>query len=92
MAEPTSAEHCELAFAEGLALSDGAEVALEDYARVLTASVRAEAVRDEAGGGRITAVRVVAPASSPTADQRRDIEDFARGLAEAGGGLGLGWG
>jgi hypothetical protein len=92
MAEPTRAEDCDLAFAEGLAVGDGAEVALEDYARVMTAALRAEAVRDEAAGGRVTAVRVIAPASPPTADQHRDIEDFARGLAEAGGGLGLGWG
>jgi hypothetical protein len=92
VAEPTRAEHCELAFGEGLALSDAGEVALEDYARVMMAAARAEAVRDEDGGGRITAVRVVAPSSPPTADQRRDIEDFARGLAEQGGGLGLGWG
>ena len=47
MAEPTRAEHCDLTFGEGLTLSDAGEVALEDYARVLTAAVRAEAVRGD---------------------------------------------
>jgi hypothetical protein len=92
VAEPTRSEHCELTFGEGLAMSDGGEVALEDYARVLTAAVRADAIRGDALGARVTAVRLLAPSSPPTADQHRDIEDFARGLAAEGGGLGLGWG
>jgi hypothetical protein len=91
VAEPTRTEHCELVFREGLALSDGGEVALEDYARVLTAAARADAVRGEGTGARVTGVRVVAPSSPPTDDQQRDIEDFARGLEAEGGGPGLGW-
>lgn len=91
MAELTRAEHCDLTFGEGLTLSDAGEVALEDYARVLTAAVRAEAVRGNTTPARIIAVRLVGPPSPPSAAQHRDIEDFARGLAAEGGGLGLGW-
>ena len=91
MAEPEGVEHCELTFAEGLALGDAALVALEDYARVLTAAVGAEAVRDEQAGGRVIAVRVVGPKARPSAAQHRDIEDFARGLAAENAGSGLGW-
>lgn len=72
-------------------MSEAGEVALEDYARVLTAAVRAEAVRDDATESRVTAVRLVGPSAPPTAAQKRDIEDFARGLVADGGGLGLGW-
>jgi hypothetical protein len=66
-------------------------VALEDYARVLTAAVRAEAIRGDAAGAKVTAVRVEGPGSPPSAAEQRDIEDFAKGLAAEGGGLGLGW-
>jgi hypothetical protein len=80
-----------MAFAEGLVLSDAGEVALEDYARVVTLAVRAEAVRGDAHAARVTGLRLVSPASPPSAAQHRDIEDFARGLAAHDGGLGLGW-
>ncbi len=36
MPETDAVEQCDLSFAEGLALGDAGEVALEDYARVLT--------------------------------------------------------
>jgi hypothetical protein len=91
VAEPQIVEDCELTFGEGLVLSEAGEVALEDYARVLTTAVRAEAVRDGASGSRITSVRIVGSPSSPSVDQHRDIEDFARSLAAEAGGLGLGW-
>jgi hypothetical protein len=91
VAGSTRAAHCDLTFGEGLALSDAGEVALEDYARVLTAAIRAEALRGDPTDVRITAVRLVGGASPPSADQHRDIEDFARGLAAQGSGLGLGW-
>jgi hypothetical protein len=90
---PESPENgpCEVSLGEGLLLGDAGEVALEDYARVLTASLRAEAVRGGAAGGPVTAVRLVAPRRPPSDDQRRDIEDFARGLATQDAGAGLGW-
>lgn len=91
MPETDDVEHCELAFAEGVALGDAGEVALEDYARVLTAAAGAEAVRGERAGGRVIAVRVLRPKAKPSAAERRDIEDFARGLAAESAGSGLGW-
>lgn len=91
MPETDTVEHCDLAFAEGLALGDAGEVALEDYARVLTAATAALAIRGEQAGGRVTAVRVVGPKAKPSVAEHRDIEDFARGLAAESAGAGLGW-
>lgn len=91
MPETDAVEHCDLSFAEGLALGDAGEVALEDYARVLTGAASAEAIRGDQPGGRVTAVRVVGPRVKPSVAQHRDIEDFARGLAAESAGSGLGW-
>jgi hypothetical protein len=91
VAGSTRAVHCDVNFGEGLALSDAGEVALEDYARVLTAAIRAEALRGDPTDVRITAVRLVGGPNAPSTAQHRDIEDFARGLAAQSGGLGLGW-
>jgi hypothetical protein len=91
MAEPRRAGHCKLIFGEEFVLGDAGEVALEDYARVVTAAVSAEVLREDAAGVRVTAVRLVEPSTPPSAAQLRDVEDFARGLAAEGGGLGLGW-
>jgi len=91
VAEPEVAPPCELAFGEALDLADASEVALEDYARVLTSSLRAEAIRRGSAEGPIIAVRLFAPAALPSAAQRRDVLDFARGLALQGAGSGLGW-
>ena len=91
MPETGAVEPCELIFAESLALGDAGEVALEDYARVLTAATGAEAIRDEQAGGRVRAVRLVGQKATPSAAQHRDIEDFARGLAALSTGSGLGW-
>jgi hypothetical protein len=91
VAEPAVPEACELTFDDSLPLGDSAEVALEDYARVLTAAAGAEAVRSNAAGARVIGVRLVQPAVSPSREARRDIEDFARGLAAENGGAGLGW-
>jgi len=91
VADSERAEQCELTFGEGFALSDAGEVALEDYARVLTSALRAEAVRGGDSGLRITSVRLYGAPSPPSVDQHQDIEAFARGLAEEPSGLGLGW-
>jgi len=91
VADPRPAPDCEVVFVEALALNDAGEVALEDYSRVLTRATRAEAMRNQAAGARVTGVRLFAPSSSPSSAQHRDIEDFARGLASQGGGSGLGW-
>jgi hypothetical protein len=66
-------------------------VALEDYARAVTKAGRAEAVRSEAAPAEVIGVRLFAPALGPSSEARRDIEDFARGLAVERGGPGLGW-
>ena len=92
MAESASADPCELTFAEGLPLGDAAEVALEDYARVLTAAAGAEAVRSQGdSSSKVTGVRLLGKTGRPSPQARRDIEDFARGLAAQDGGSGLGW-
>jgi hypothetical protein len=80
----------DLAFQAGYALQDPAEVALEDYARVLTRSRAAEAIR--AGeSGPVTGVHVCGTASGPKPGAREDIEGFARDMALHGAGGGLGW-
>jgi hypothetical protein len=91
VAERKAAEPCELAFGEGFVLADASEVALEDYARVLTSSLRAEAVRDGRAEGPIIAVRLFGASAAPSAAELRDVLDFARGLALQGAGSGLGW-
>jgi hypothetical protein len=81
-----SGESREVAFGGALPLSASAAVALEDYARVLTGSSAALAllVGDLVRGVRLDGAPTVSDA------QGRDIEAFARSLAEGGQG-GLGW-
>jgi hypothetical protein len=79
----------DLAFQTAYALDDLAEIALEDYARVLARAEGAEAVRG--GDERVSGVRLRNTSEPPSAAARRDIEDFARDLAGRGGGSGLGW-
>jgi hypothetical protein len=67
------------------------EVALEDYARVLTRAESAEALHHDAEPDRVGGVRLRGPAAEVTPSLRADIEDFARDLASRGGGNGLGW-
>jgi hypothetical protein len=90
LARHAPADPCALTFAEGLSLGEAAEVALEDYARVVSAAPGAEVVKDEAEE-RVTGVRLLGPGERPSPEACRDIEDFARGLAAEHGGWGLGW-
>ena len=85
--EPAS----ELRFETGYPIDSPAEVALEDYARVLTRAEAACALRAEGAPERVTGVRIAAAEAALTAAVRKDIEDFARDLARRGGGSGLGW-
>jgi hypothetical protein len=78
----------ELEIAPALRLSDASEVALEDYARALTGARRAEARRD---GDAVVAVRLSGLAREIVPAAKRDVLDFARGLAVRDGGPGLGW-
>ena len=81
----------ELRLPEPLALSESAEVALEDYAREVTRSERALALRGAPGDAPVQALRLFGLAREPEEDARRDILAFARALAEASGSAGLGW-
>jgi hypothetical protein len=81
-----SGQSRQLAFRSSLPLSASATVALEDYARVLTGSDGALALHD---GDVVSGVRLDG-ARAVSEDQGRDIEAFARSLAEGGQG-GLGW-
>ena len=71
-------------------LDEAAEVALEDYARVLTRSRAAEALRADDDPATVRGVHVCALGAAVTAPLLRDLEDFARSLLTGRGG-GLGW-
>jgi hypothetical protein len=88
---PPALHDAEVRFAAPYAMDASAEVALEDYARVLARAAEAEALRPEEEPPRVAGVRLVAPRAELTAGIRRDIEAFARDLADRGGGNGLGW-
>ncbi len=85
----------EIRFGEPLALEPAAELALEDYARVLLGGRHAEALRDEPpppgyDGGPLVGVHVCDPANV----ERRaelDVEAFARALAVSAPPSRLGW-
>lgn len=91
MAEPACGEPFELMFDDGVRLADAAEVALEDYARALTAAAGAVAVKRGESEAEVIGVKLLGPALGATPEARRDIQDFARGLAAQGEGPGLGW-
>jgi hypothetical protein len=84
-------EPIELRLPEPLRLSESAEVALEDYAREVTRSERALALRGEDAGAPVVALRLLGLAAPPDDSARRDVLAFARELANAGDGGGLGW-
>jgi hypothetical protein len=73
-------------------VGEGAEVALEDYARALTRALSAEAVRADDGATLrgVHGCGVADPEAAGAPALRRDIEDFARSLVTGTGG-GLGW-
>jgi hypothetical protein len=82
---------CELTFDRSYALPEPAEVALEDYARVLLRAGGAEALRASDDPGRVRGLRIDSPRGLLTDALRVDIEAFARELTRAAGGGGLGW-
>jgi hypothetical protein len=71
----------DLPLPEGLALSDEAEVALEDYARERTGSREAQALRAAARDAPVTALRLRGLADEPSETARQDVAAFARELA-----------
>jgi hypothetical protein len=80
----------ELAFSRPYHLGPAAEVALEDYARVLARAAMAEVLEAPGEPGGLRGVRLLRPAVDPDQAVRDDVEAFARELA-APAGEGLGW-
>ena len=87
----TSPAALDLRFKAGYPIDEPGEVALEDYARVLTKAASAEGLRDPAEPLMITGVRVLGLGAAPTPALFTDLEDFARGLVSGAPGGGLGW-
>ena len=90
MSKASAPDAFELPFRTTYALSEGGEVALEDYARVLAQAEGAEALRSKSDPALVRGVRLLATAATLTEALARDIEDFAQGLAQ-GRTDGLGW-
>ena len=86
---PPREEWYDLAFHGTYGLDDAGEMALEDYARVISRAQGAEAVRG--ADRKVSAIRLREPAGTVSEAAARDVEDFARDLAVRGGGSGLGW-
>ena len=78
-----------VSFAEPHPMDDPSEVALEDYARVLTRARAAEAVRAETADA-IAGVHLCGPEQPPSPAVLADLEGFARSL-DSGPSGGLGW-
>jgi len=78
-----------VSFGEAHPMDEASEVALEDYARVLTRARAAEAVPAAGVPGMIEGVHLCG-ASQPSPAAIADIEGFARSLL-AGRAGGLGW-
>ena len=81
----------ELRFAAGYPIDEPGEVALEDYARVLTKAATAEGIRDGSDPRRVTGVRLDGLAATPAPALLGDLEDFARSLVADPSSGGLGW-
>ena len=79
----------DVTFASPCVLEPPAQVALEDYARALTAAAGAEA--RVLSTGAIEGVHLCGLSATVAPAVTRDIEDFARDLAAASPGGGLGW-
>jgi hypothetical protein len=71
-------------------MDEPSEVALEDYARVLTRAQAAEAVPAQGAPGTVQGVHLCGAGQPPSAANVGDIEGFARSLLAARAG-GLGW-
>jgi hypothetical protein len=76
-----------VSFAQPYPMDDAAEVALEDYARVLARARAAEAVRAE---DAVSGVHLCGAPAPPSSSVLADLEGFARSLSGGPSG-GLGW-
>ena len=79
-----------VSFREAHPMDEPSEVALEDYARVLTRAQAAEAVPASGAAGMVVGVHLCGPSEPPAPAAIADIEGFARSLL-AGRAGGLGW-
>jgi hypothetical protein len=79
----------EISFTLPCALEPASQVALEDYARVLTGAANADVV--EQAPREVSGVHLCGLSAAITPIAERDITDFARELAAALPGGGLGW-
>lgn len=98
MIEDPSTGCRELRFAAGVTLEPAAELALEDYARVLTrarhAEVRRAAELPAASGGvpaAVVGVHLCDPEVACDGQPAADVEAFARDMAARSEANGLGW-
>ncbi len=81
----------DLSFQGGYPLSEGAEVALEDYAHVVARARGAEAIRASDDPSMVKGVHVCGLGTALSQALVTDIEDFARDLIVPAAGGGLGW-
>ena len=79
----------DFAFSRSYALSEGAEVALEDYARALAGAGAADTIAEETG--EVRGVHLCGAQGGAEALLRGELEDFARDLGARSGRAGLGW-
>lgn len=81
----------DLAFQAAYPVDEPAEVALEDYARILTRARAAEALRRADDPSMVAGVHVCGLGAPLTQAVVTDIEDFTRALVVERSGGGLGW-
>lgn len=79
----------ELALSAPCLLESPAQVALEDYARVLTSAAAAEVVGLREG--EVSGVHLCGLSAGISAAALRDVQSFAKELASATPSGGLGW-
>ena len=80
----------DLGFQRAYPIDEPGEVALEDYARALTRSQGAEAVRADDDPALVKGVHVCGLGLALTQALLNDLEAFAQGLTPSGSS-GLGW-
>ena len=80
----------DLGFQRAYPIDEPGEVALEDYARALTRSQGAEAVRADDDPSMVKGVHVCSLGIALTQALLNDLEAFAQGLTPSGSS-GLGW-
>jgi len=89
--QPPEAAAWELSLSEPVALGETAAAALEDYAREVTASREAEALRAEAQASHVVAIRLRGLLAPPAPEAQDDVRAFARELAASSDTARLGW-